>query len=179
MSDGAGIMPNLIQDLDHFFDLGEKGIEGAESAVFHHVGVAVSSIHALWEEIGRTIGAEPDSPVLADPIQKVSALFLVNSLGYRVELIEPIGDESPISRFLQKTGGGPHHLCFETGNFDADFIRLKTEGARVVCQPIAACGFHGARIAFCYTRQRMLVELVESPVVYDRISCRVAAQVRQ
>ncbi|MBX3235222.1 MAG: VOC family protein [Nitrospiraceae bacterium] len=159
------------RELDRVLDVGARGVSGVSGGALHHVGIAVPSIHAVYEAIARSIGAEVDSPVLTDPLQKVSALFLFQpSLGRRIELIEPVGAASPITRFLQKTGGGVHHLCFKTDDLDAEMVRLKSEGARVVCPPVEACGFHGARIAFCYTRERVLLELAETPVTYDRVS---------
>jgi len=180
VSEPDAMISDWVRELDRYLDLAGRGIAGAAACSFHHVGIAVPSVQRAWEAIARVIGAEADSPVLADPVQRVAALFLVQpATGNRIEVIEPLTASSPISRFLQKSGGGPHHLCFETDDLDGDLHRLKAEGARVVCPPVEACGFHGARIAFCYTRERLLVELAEAPVAYDRIVGGVVAQVRE
>ena len=168
--EGQPVNEDLVQAIDGLIGKEMLPMPGVSRKTFHHVGIAVLSIRSAALGIARTFGLRVDSPILTDPVQQVAAMFLIHPVsGYRVELIEPAGGASPIRRFLQKTGGGLHHLCFESPDLEAELLRMKAGGARVVCPPVEACGFRGTRIAFCYTRERLLVELAETPVVYDQV----------
>ena len=126
---------------------------------FHHVGVAVRSIDAAAETMGRQLGAGSRSEIVHDPVQGVRVCFL--SLGEsRIELIEPAAEPSPIDGVL-KRGMGLYHVCYEVDDLDAALARLRADGAALVAPPQPAAAFGGRRIAFVMSCG-LLVELLES-----------------
>src|ERR1700684_125011 len=81
---------------------------------FHHIGFVLASIQESSESFARSLGATWDGNIIFDPLQQVRVTCLqgahVNDP--LIELVEPGGPESPVSRFL-KHRGGLHHLCYE------------------------------------------------------------------
>jgi methylmalonyl-CoA/ethylmalonyl-CoA epimerase len=78
-----------------------------------------------------------------------------------VELIAPVGDDSPIRSLLARSGGA-YHLCFETNDLDAALIHVQSLGCVIVALPVPAVAFDGRRIAWIYAPTRQLFELVEA-----------------
>jgi len=78
-----------------------------------------------------------------------------------IELVEPGGPESPVSRFLER-GGGLHHLCYEVEDLEAHLAFCKSVGTIVIRPPVPAVAFGGRRIAWAITKKRLLVEFLES-----------------
>ena len=128
----------------------------------HHVGFVVASIAASMDEWRVSLGATAISEIFEDPIQDVRVAFLDLPPGRatKFELVEPLGPESPVARFLQK-GGGLHHLCFEVDHLDEQIAVMKANRAVLVRHPQPAVAFHGRRIAWMLTREKLLVEYLE------------------
>ena len=82
----------------------------------------------------------------------------------RIELITPLRDDSEVSGFLNKRGGGIHHLAFSTPDVDADVEQLKTDGVRLTADE-AAPGAHNCRVAFIHPKasKGTLIELSTPP----------------
>jgi methylmalonyl-CoA/ethylmalonyl-CoA epimerase len=95
-------------------------------------------------------------------VQHVSVCFLgTGELGdLTIELVAPLGDNSPISKVLAK-GIGAYHICYEVDEIEAALEYVRSEGCIVVSKPVPATAFAGKRIAWFYTPTRQLVELVE------------------
>lgn len=131
-----------------------------------HVGVAVPSIDPATEMLGALFGYQVVSGPFDDPIQKVTVNFLATSKSdvAEIELIAPLGDDSPVRSMLNKSGGGAYHLCFETRDIDAALAHAKEYGCVILSQPVPAVAFQGRRIAWLYTPSRQLFELVEAEV---------------
>jgi len=129
-----------------------------------HVGVAVPALGPAAESLASLFGYKVISGPFDDPIQRVKVNFLTTSADDRVEveLIAPLGDDSPIRSMLGKGGGGAYHFCFETNDLDAALAHTQKHGCIVVSQPAPAVAFGGRRIAWIYTRARQLFELVEA-----------------
>lgn len=99
--------------------------------------------------------------IFEDEIQRARVAFLdLPPGGTRVELVEPIGPDSPVARFLDK-GGGLHHLCFEVDDIDRQISTMKTQLAMLVRQPKPAVAFGGRRIGWMLTREKLLIEYLE------------------
>jgi methylmalonyl-CoA/ethylmalonyl-CoA epimerase len=77
-----------------------------------------------------------------------------------IKLVEPTSETSPVASFL-KRGRGMHHVCYVAKNLDRELVRLRTQGALLVRRALPAVAFQGRRIAWVYTRQKLLVELLE------------------
>lgn len=163
----GGLSPDIVNYIGPVLD----EVVRRSTRPLHHFGVVVASLQGALPEGLQQMKLVEDSPILTDPVQRVSAIFYLHpDNGCRFELLEPAGERSPVTRFLERTGGGLHHVCFESANLEADVLRMQEEGARIICAPVSACGFRGARIAFVYTRAKLLVELVEAPVTYQQLS---------
>jgi methylmalonyl-CoA/ethylmalonyl-CoA epimerase len=129
----------------------------------NHVGVATPSIEksiALYRDLlGATAIGEPFDL----PPQKVRVCF-VDLPNSQIELLEPLGENSPIARFLEKNpAGGQHHVCFEVPDIHAAAAEMETKGARVLGEP--RIGAHGTPVIFVHPKDTggVLVELMETP----------------
>ena len=131
-----------------------------------HVGVAVPSLDPATDTLSTLFGYRVVSGPFDDPIQKVSVNFLTQSDNdvAEIELIAPLGQDSPITAMLAKSGGGAYHLCFETSDIEQALVHAKNNGCIVISGPVPAVAFNGRRIAWIYTKSRQLFELVEAEV---------------
>ena len=128
----------------------------------HHVAVAVESIaatRAVYEEALGLAGGDVE-PV---PEQGVNVLVLTVG-GTRVELVEPLGEGSPISGFLAKRGGGLHHLAWRVDSVAEAIGALTARGVRLIDSEPKP-GSHGTTVAFVHPKATggVLMELVEDP----------------
>jgi methylmalonyl-CoA/ethylmalonyl-CoA epimerase len=128
----------------------------------HHVGFVVSSIVDEIESFAASVGATWDGKVFDDPLQQARVAFLqpAFSMEAAIELVEPMVEQSPVSRFLAR-GGGLHHLCYEVDDLDEELKRARTRGGLVVKQPLPAVAFNGRRIAWVVTGNRLVIEYLE------------------
>ena len=129
-----------------------------------HVGVAVPSLGPTTELLTNLMGYRVVSGPFDDPLQKVKVIFLAKTDRdvAEIELIAPLGEDSPIQSTMAKSGGGAYHLCFETGELDSALEHARQNGCLVVSSPVPAAAFQGRRIAWIYTRSQQLFELVEA-----------------
>lgn len=131
----------------------------------NHVGVAVPSIEeakATYRDLyGVPASAMTETREL--PAQGVKFAF-VNVDNSQIELIEPLGDDSPIRNFLAKNpAGGQHHVCFEVADIYAARDEMIVRGAKVLNEP--RIGAHGTPIIFIHPKNSngVLIELMETP----------------
>jgi methylmalonyl-CoA/ethylmalonyl-CoA epimerase len=129
----------------------------------HHVGFAVTSISATAPSFIESFGADWDGTVIHDPIQRARVTFFSTNEGDPlVELVEPNDERSPLATFIEKKGGGLHHLCYEVPDVAAELTRIRAAGGLVVSDPVPATAFQGRRIAWAYTKDRVLLEYLEA-----------------
>lgn len=126
----------------------------------HHVGFVVASIDQSVAGFEQTLGLAWQRLVFDDPIERVRVTFLGAPAAPQVELVEPDGTESPVRSFLAR-GGGLHHLCYEVEDLEARLRRWRESGGLIVRPPVPAVAFGGRRIAWAYTRGKLLVEFLE------------------
>jgi methylmalonyl-CoA/ethylmalonyl-CoA epimerase len=115
----------------------------------NHVAIAVPDLVRAAALYRDTLGAAVSAPV-ALPDHGVTTVFveLPNS---KIELIEPLGDQSPIAGFLERNpAGGIHHLCYEVADVAAASRALATAGARVLGEP--RTGAHGKPVVFLHPK---------------------------
>jgi methylmalonyl-CoA/ethylmalonyl-CoA epimerase len=134
----------------------------ADDPKLHHVGFVVVSIRESAESFARSLGASWDGKIVFDPVQNVHVTFFqghspANPL---IELVEPGGAESPVSRFL-KGGGGLHHLCYEVKDLDSHLRFCQSVDTLIIRPPVPAVAFGGRRIAWGVTKKRLLMEFLE------------------
>jgi methylmalonyl-CoA/ethylmalonyl-CoA epimerase len=128
----------------------------------HHVGFVVPSIQEGVNRFAQSIEGSWDGKIFLDPLQGARVTFLggKNSELPYVELVEPAGEKSPVLGFLNR-GGGLHHLCYEVKSLDQQLQHSRKLGAAVVRAPLPAVAFENRRIAWIFTRERLLVEFLE------------------
>ncbi len=130
-----------------------------------HIGIAVASIdeaRKLYEALGLTVEAIEEIP--AEGVR----VALIACGESSIELLEPISDDSPIARFLERRGPGIHHLCLGTADVAADDARLRAAGARVLREePTRGAG--GCWVQFVHPKSAggVLLELSQRPEVGD------------
>ena len=129
----------------------------------NHVAIAVPDLAAAAAVYRGGLGAKVSDPVPL-PEQGVTTVFvtLPNS---KIELIAPLGDNSPIARFLERNpDGGIHHVCFEVDDILATRDQLKSRGARVLGDGEPKIGAHGKPVLFLHPKDfaGTLVELEQA-----------------
>lgn len=138
---------------------GPGGADGPLAGLaFHHVGLAC---HDLGVETAAhaLLGFTQEGAVFEDPHQRIRGSF--QSLGpFRVELLEPLDDQSPVMDWLRR-GVKMYHVCYETDDLDGALASLRAAGHRVVSPPAPAVAFDGRPVAFLMLRTRGLVELLQ------------------
>jgi methylmalonyl-CoA/ethylmalonyl-CoA epimerase len=129
---------------------------------FHHLGFVVSSISNSVQGFAGILQAEWDEQVFHDLNQRVRVTFLKSrQAGDPIwELIEPADEQSPVHSFAAK-GGGLHHVCYVVDNLEQALANARSMGALITRQPMPAVAFGGRRIAWIYTRNRLLIEYLE------------------
>lgn len=136
----------------------------------NHVGVATPSIDASIAFYRDVMGATAIGEPFDLPAQGVRVCFVDtppstgSGQGTQIELIEPLGDTSPIRAFLEKNpAGGQHHLCYEVPDIHAAKAWFERKGARVLGEP--RIGAHGTPIFFVHPRDMggVLTEIMETP----------------
>jgi len=134
-------------------------------ASFHHVGYAVASIDRVAKEFASSMGAQWDEKIIHDPLQEARVTFMRcgGPETPAIELVEPAGDSSPLYKFVAQ-GGGLHHVCYEVDSLNPQLEQSRAAGCLVVKDPLPAVAFGGRRIAWVYTRQKLLVEYLERNV---------------
>lgn len=129
----------------------------------NHVGVATPSIEKSVEIYVNLLGATKVHEPFDLPPQGVRVCF-VDTPNSQIELIEPLGENSPIIKFLEKNPqGGQHHVCFEVPDIHAAKAEMEAKGAKVLGEP--RIGAHGTPVIFLHPKDMggVLVELMETP----------------
>jgi methylmalonyl-CoA/ethylmalonyl-CoA epimerase len=128
--------------------------------LFHNIGLAVHEIQKAIPVYRDLFGYELISGPFDDPIQKVSVCFL--SRGERdivVELVAPLGPDSPVIRTL-KRGGSIYHIAYQVPDIKASIKRLTEKGSFLISGPDPAVAFNQREVAWLMTETDLLVELV-------------------
>ena len=129
----------------------------------NHVAIAVRDMESAVEVYRTTLGGQTSVKV-AQPAHGVSTVF-VTLPNTKIELLEPLGDNSPIAKFLERNpDGGIHHLCYEVDDIVAARDQLKREGARVLGDGTPKIGAHGKPVLFLHPKDfcGTLVELEQA-----------------
>ncbi len=127
----------------------------------NHIGIVVKNIVESSKYYIDCFQYTINSEVFKDPIQKVKIQFLQSqNQENTIELIEPMGGDSPVLNSLKK-GGGLNHLCYEVKDIEQSIALFRKKGCRIISGPVPAIAFGNRKVAFLYTRQRELIEFVE------------------
>jgi methylmalonyl-CoA/ethylmalonyl-CoA epimerase len=126
----------------------------------NHVAIAVKDLEKSTSLYRDTLGAKV-SPPQAEPAHGVMVVF-IELPNTKIELLQPLGENSPIAKFLEKNpDGGMHHICYEVEDIIAARDRLKATGARVLGDGEPKIGAHGKPVLFLHPKDfnGTLVEL--------------------
>jgi len=117
----------------------------------NHVAIAVRDLKAAVATYRDTLGAEISEPQ-AQPDHGVTVVF-VNLPNTKIEFLEPLGDNSPIAKFLERNPeGGIHHVCYEVNDIIAARDHLRAQGARVLGDGEPKIGAHGKPVLFLHPK---------------------------
>ena len=127
---------------------------------FHHVGIAC-------REIAKTVGFYLSmgycaAPTVDDPLQHVRVCFLDKPGAPRLELLEPMDEDNPVSRTLSSVGVTPYHICYEVQDIGEAIAALRRQRFLLVSGPVPACALDNRQVAFLYHKNSGLIELVQS-----------------
>jgi methylmalonyl-CoA/ethylmalonyl-CoA epimerase len=129
---------------------------------FHHFGVAVRQLQQAIPLFGSLFGYRLSSGPFDDPIQNVSVCFLSRGDGDpALELVAPLGPNSPVDRTLKK-GGGIYHICYQVPDIRAAIEHLRGLGSFLLSGPVPALAFGMREIAWLMTEADLLVELLQA-----------------
>ena len=129
----------------------------------NHVAIAVKDLGAASAVYRDALGATITKP-LPQPEHGVTVVFITLP-NTKIELLEPLGEGSPIAKFLEKSpDGGIHHVCYEVDDIIAARDRLKSQGARVLGDGTPKIGAHGKPVLFLHPKDfcGTLVELEQA-----------------
>ena len=129
----------------------------------NHVAIATKNISAAAKIYRETLGAKVSDPV-PQPDHGVTTVF-VELPNTKIELLEPLGENSPIAKFLEKNpGGGMHHICYEVDDIYAARDQMRREGATITGSGEPRPGAHGKPVIFLHPKDFVgtLVELEQA-----------------
>ena len=129
----------------------------------NHVAIAVRDIAKASEVYRSTLGAQVSEKV-PQPDHGVNTVFITLP-NTKIELLEPLGAESPIAKFLDRNpDGGIHHICYEVSDIKAARDQLISQGARVLGSGEPKIGAHGKPVLFLHPKDFLgtLVELEQA-----------------
>jgi len=129
----------------------------------NHVAIAVRDIAKASEVYRKTLGAEVSAAVPQHE-HGVTTVFITLP-NTKIELLEPLGAESPIAKFLERNpDGGIHHICYEVDDIIAARDQLTKQGARVLGSGEPKIGAHGKPVLFLHPKDfcGTLVELEQA-----------------
>lgn len=128
----------------------------------HHIGRVVGDLKEAIGYYKDNFGLDSVSEQIVDPIQKVEVVFIDLGFGrdLTLELIKPVGEDSPVFKFLEK-GGGLHHLCFEVEDIQKAMIDFRQKGSLVLGNPVPGKGHDDRLTLWVYTSKKELIELIQ------------------
>jgi len=128
----------------------------------NHVAIAVPDLAAATAQYRDTFGAKVNPPQ-DEPAHGVTVVF-IDLPNTRIELLHPLGENSPIQAFLMRNPtGGIHHICYEVDDILAARDHLRERGARVLGDGTPKTGAHGNPVLFLHPKDftGTLIELEE------------------
>jgi methylmalonyl-CoA/ethylmalonyl-CoA epimerase len=127
----------------------------------NHIGIATLSLDKS-EELWSSLGFSPTND-LSNQEQGVKIRYMEGNGGTRIELLEPLGDNSPVGRFIDRNGPGVQQIAVNVADIDYTITELTKIGVRMVSED-PVIGSEGYRIAFVHPSSAggVLIELVES-----------------
>ncbi|MFI5324471.1 MAG: methylmalonyl-CoA epimerase [Thermodesulfobacteriota bacterium] len=128
----------------------------------YHVAIAVKNLDEVEKLYERALGLKVAHREVVEDQGVRTSMLVPEKGGTALELLEPLNDESPISKFLEKRGEGIHHICFLVDDIEAALERLKMEGVKLIDEAARPGSYH-SRVAFIHPKATngVLIELAE------------------
>ena len=128
----------------------------------NHIAIATPKLDEAVNTYKNMLGVKISSPI--DQIDHGVKVVFIEIPNTKIELLEPLGEKSPIENFLEKNKkGGIHHICFEVEDINSAILSLKKDGATVLGDGEAKIGAHGNPVIFLHPKDfnGTLIELEE------------------
>ena len=128
----------------------------------NHIAIATPNLDKAIKTYKDVLGVKISAPL--DQIEHGVKVVFIEIPNTKIELLEPLGENSPIENFLEKNKkGGIHHICFEVEDINSAILRLKKDGATVLGDGKAKIGAHGKPVIFLHPKDfnGTLIELEE------------------
>ena len=128
----------------------------------NHIAIATPKLDEAVETYKNMLGVKISSPI--DQIDHGVKVVFIELPNTKIELLEPLGEKSPIENFLEKNKkGGIHHICFEVEDINSAILSLEKDGATVLGDGEAKIGAHGNPVIFLHPKDfnGTLIELEE------------------
>ena len=128
----------------------------------NHIAIATTKLDEAVKTYKNMLGVKISSPI--DQIDHGVKVVFIELPNTKIELLEPLGEKSPIENFLEKNKkGGIHHICFEVEDINSAILSLEKDGATVLGDGEAKIGAHGNPVIFLHPKDfnGTLIELEE------------------
>ena len=128
----------------------------------NHIAIATPNLDEATKTYANILGVKISAP--QDQFEHGVRVVFIELPNTKIELLEPLGENSPIEKFLEKNKkGGIHHICFEVEDIDHAILRLKKDGATLLGDGKAKIGAHGKPVIFLHPKDfnGTLIELEE------------------
>lgn len=137
--------------------------EGKMDSIYH-IAIAVRNIDQVEKLYENALGLRVTHREVVEEQGVKASMLETEGGGTAIELLEPIGDDSPISKFLEKKGEGIHHICFKVNNIESTLEKLKEHGIKLLNET-SRPGAEGTKVAFIHPQalNGVLIELAELP----------------
>jgi methylmalonyl-CoA/ethylmalonyl-CoA epimerase len=132
----------------------------AISGSINHFGMAVKSIEEFLDNNEALYGGFTRGPLITNDTQKVREMFITDGQSV-IELLEPMGEQSPLDGFLAKNpAGGLIHVALDVDNLETAIAEVEDQGGRLITAPVPDIAFNYRRIAFVFLNGQV-TELIE------------------
>ena len=128
----------------------------------NHIAIATPNLDEATKTYADILGVKISAP--QDQFEHGVRVVFIELPNTKIELLEPLGENSPVEKFLEKNKkGGIHHICFEVEDIDHAILRLEKDGATVLGDGKAKIGAHGKPVIFLHPKDfnGTLIELEE------------------
>jgi len=128
-----------------------------------HIGIVVKDLESAARMQNKLHGLQTLTGKIIEPAHEVEILFLGTGHGSlpMIELIAPITDSSKVSTFLQKTGGGIHHLAYEVPDIERAIAHYRSVGSFVLGEIVPGAGHSNLPTVWIYNADKSLIELIK------------------
>lgn len=127
-----------------------------------HVAIAVPDLEKSIKRFAEDFGLDFKGSEAVESAKTQTAFFPIS--GTQIELVHPLNGEGPVQTYLDKKGGGLHHICFKSDDVQADMTRL-TEKGYIFLSESPKSGAHNTKVAFIHPKctDGVLIEIAEHP----------------